>query len=76
MLNVGQRNREARTKASDEVEAVRTVIPLAVSSVDLHGDRFVHAFLLVARVRLGRRWVALAEPRVYRDTNTPSVRGG
>src|SRR5215213_1565533 len=31
-------------QASDEVEAVRTVIPLAVSSVYLHGDRLVHAF--------------------------------
>src|SRR5215212_5833894 len=40
-------------QASDEVEAVRTVIPLAVSSVDLQGNWLVHAFfLLVARVRL------------------------
>src|SRR5215208_4616280 len=31
-------------QASDEVEAVRTVIPLAVSSVYLQGDRLVHAF--------------------------------
>src|ERR671921_1450141 len=31
-------------QASDEVEAVRTVIPFAASSVDLHGDRLVHAF--------------------------------
>jgi hypothetical protein len=30
-------------QASDEVDAVRTVIPLAASSVDLHGDRLVHA---------------------------------
>src|SRR5918995_5737704 len=30
-------------QAPDEVDAVRTVIPLAVSSVDLHGDRLVHA---------------------------------
>src|SRR5215217_5994459 len=42
-------------QASDEVEAVRTVSPLAVSSVDLHGDRLVHVFLLGARVRPGRR---------------------
>src|SRR5215210_4747531 len=28
----------------DEVEAVRTVIPLAGSSVDLHANRLVHAF--------------------------------
>src|SRR5215207_1540969 len=31
-------------QASDEVEAVRTVIPLAVSSVNLHSNRLVHAF--------------------------------
>jgi hypothetical protein len=31
-------------QASDEVEAVRTVIPLAVSSVDLQGNWLVHAF--------------------------------
>src|ERR671915_181129 len=42
-------------QASCEVEAVRTVISLAITSVDLHGDRLVHAFLLGARVRLGRR---------------------
>src|SRR5215203_4213634 len=42
-------------QASDEVEAMRTVIPLAVSSVDFHGDLFVHVFLLGARVRPGRR---------------------
>src|ERR687895_1559240 len=29
-------------KAPDEVDAVRTVISLAVTSVDYHGDRFVH----------------------------------
>src|SRR5919107_2377932 len=31
-------------QASDEVEALRTVGPLAVSSVNLHGHRLVHAF--------------------------------
>jgi len=31
-------------QASDEEDGVRTVIPLTVSSVDLHGDRLVHAF--------------------------------
>src|SRR5215212_4199505 len=31
-------------QVSDEVDAVRTVSTLAVTSVDLHGDRFVHAF--------------------------------
>ena len=31
-------------QASDEVEALRTVSPLLVSSVNLHGDWLVHAF--------------------------------
>src|SRR4051794_2722407 len=31
-------------QAPDEVEAVRTVIPLAATSVDLQGDWLVHAF--------------------------------
>src|SRR5687768_7335989 len=31
-------------QAPDEVDAVRTVTPFAVSSVDFHGDRLVHAF--------------------------------
>src|SRR5215211_8351907 len=35
---------EHPNQASDEVEAVRTVIPLAVSSVNLHGGWLVHAF--------------------------------
>jgi hypothetical protein len=42
-------------QASDEVEAVRMVIPLAVSSVYLQGDWLVQAFLLGARVRPGGR---------------------
>src|SRR5215204_14037 len=47
---------EHPNQASDEVEAVRTVFPLAVScSVNLHGHRLVHVFLLGARVRPGRR---------------------
>src|SRR5215217_1263650 len=33
-------------QASDEVEAVRTVIPLAAISVDLQGNWLVHAFSL------------------------------
>jgi hypothetical protein len=47
-------------QASDEVDAIRTVVPLAVSSVDLHGDWLVHAFLLGARVRPERRGEAPA----------------
>src|SRR5215208_4784968 len=31
-------------QASDEVDGVRTVIPLPPTSVDLHADRLVHAF--------------------------------
>src|ERR671910_1359412 len=34
---------DAPNQAADEVDAVRTVIPLAVSSVDFNGDRLVHA---------------------------------
>src|SRR5215208_114591 len=42
-------------QASDEVDGVRTVNPLAANSVDLHGGWLVHTFLLGAKVRLGRR---------------------
>src|SRR5918994_7917109 len=35
---------EHPNQASDEIEAVRTVSPLAVSPVYLHADRLVHAF--------------------------------
>jgi len=46
-----------------EVDAVRTVIPLAVSSVDLHGDRLVPAFSPRPGVRPERRGEAPAESR-------------
>src|SRR5215211_8370826 len=36
-------------QASDEVDGVRTKMPLAVSSVYLQGDRLVHAFFSSAR---------------------------
>src|SRR5215204_957127 len=36
-------------QASDEVDGVRTVIPLAANSVDLHGGWLVHAFFSSAR---------------------------
>src|SRR5829696_9760118 len=42
-------------QASDEVDGVRTVNPLAANSVDFHGGWLVHTFLLGAKVRLGRR---------------------
>src|SRR5215211_4415679 len=51
----GMASFEHPNQASDEVDGVRTVIPLAVTSVDLHGYRFVHTFLLGAMVRPGRR---------------------
>src|SRR5829696_573841 len=49
-------------QVSDEVDGLRTVIPLAVSSVNLHGNRLVHAFLLAARIRPKQRGEAPAEP--------------
>jgi hypothetical protein len=63
-------------QASDEVEAVRTVIALAVSSVYLQGDWLVQAFLLGARVRPGGRGESPAEPRGYRDPITPIATDG
>src|SRR5215218_1575951 len=59
-------------QASDEVEAVRTVIPLAVSSVDLQGDWLVHAFFSSSRGS-GRAGGGKPRPspRGYRDPNTP-----
>ncbi len=42
-------------QTSDEIDAVGTVIIPTVTSVSLHGDRLVHAFLLGAMVRPGRR---------------------
>src|SRR5215204_6079828 len=58
-------------QASDEVEAMRTVIPLAVSSVDFHGDLFVHVFLLGARVRPGRRGESPSRILAVSETLTP-----
>src|SRR5215213_10115023 len=64
-------------QASDEVEAVQTVIALAVSSVNLHGDRLVHAF---SPRRKGPAGTEGGKPQPnpcgYRDPNTPSVRDG
>src|SRR5829696_5473891 len=42
-------------QASDKVDGVRKVIPLAANSVDFHGGWLVHTFLLGPKVRLGRR---------------------
>src|SRR5215208_4602848 len=63
-------------QASDEVEAVRTVHPLAVSSVDLQGNRLVHVFLLGARVRPGGRGKPRPNPRGYREPSTLIARDG
>src|SRR5215218_8243735 len=59
-------------QASYEVEAVRTVIPPAVSSVDLQGDWLVHAFFSSSRGS-GREGGGKPRPspRGYRDPNTP-----
>src|SRR5215212_8162985 len=57
-------------QASDEVDGVRTVSPLAATSVDFHGGWLVHTFLLGAKVRLGRRGESPAEPRGYQDPST------
>src|SRR5215208_1143628 len=58
-------------QASDEVDSVRTVIPLAVSSVNLHSDRLVHVFLLGARVRPGRRGGSPSRILAVSETLTP-----
>src|SRR5215204_1461000 len=63
-------------QASDEVDGVRTVFPLAANSVDFHGGWLVHTFLLGAKVRLGRRGEAPAEPRGYQDPSTIIARAG
>src|SRR5215210_5757418 len=63
-------------QASDEVDGVRTVILLAANSVDLHGGWLVHVFLLGAKVRLGRRGEAPAEPRGYQDPSILMARDG
>jgi hypothetical protein len=63
-------------QASDEVDGVRTVIALAVCSVNLHGGWLVHIFLLGAKVRLGWRGEAPAEPRGYQDPSTLMARDG
>src|SRR5215208_2712375 len=57
-------------QASDEVDGVRTVSTLAVTSVDRHGDWLVHAFLLGAKVRPGRRGEPRPNPAVT-ETLTP-----
>src|SRR5215208_1243473 len=58
-------------QASDEVDGVRTVIPLAANSVDLHGGWLVHVFLLGAKVRLGRRGGSPSRTRAVTKTLAP-----
>src|SRR5919112_548652 len=62
-------------QASDEVETVRTVIPLAVSSVDFHSDWLVHAFSPRREGPTGRG-EAPAAARGYREPSTPIARDG
>src|SRR5215207_3319455 len=64
-------------QASDEVETVRTVIPLPVTSVDFHGDWLVHAFSPRREGPAGTEGgKAPAEPRDYRDPNILIATGG
>src|SRR5215208_3483729 len=58
-------------QASYEEDGVRTVSPLAVSSVDLHGDRLIHVFLLGARVRPRRRGESPGRILAVSETLTP-----
>ena len=51
-------------QAPDEIDALGTVIAPAVTSVNLHGDRLVHAVLLGARVRPERRGKPWPNPAV------------
>src|SRR5215207_3072055 len=67
---------EDPNQASDEVDGVRTVVPLAVSSVDLHGDLFVHVFLLGARVRPGGRGEIPTRSFPVARPLTPCSQGG
>src|SRR5215210_7605527 len=64
-------------QASDEVDGVRMVCPLAVSSVYLQGGWLVHAFFSSAR---GSGWEGGGKPqpnpRGYRDPNTPIATDG
>src|SRR5829696_6337250 len=64
---------DAPDQASDEVEAVRTVSPLAVSSVDFHAAWLVHAFFSSSSRGSGREGGGKPQPnpRGYRDPNTP-----
>src|SRR5215203_4611447 len=64
-------------QASDEVDGVRMVCPLAVSSVDLQGGWLVHALFSSAR---GSGWEGGGKPRPnprgYRDPITPIATDG
>src|SRR5215208_6839319 len=54
---------EDLNQASDEVDGVRTVFPLAANSVDLHGGWLVHAFSPRREGPAGTEGEAPAEPR-------------
>src|SRR5215203_2637949 len=64
-------------QASDEVEAVRKVSPLPVSSVDFHGDWLVHALAPRREGPAGTEGgKPRPDPRGYRDPNTLIARDG
>jgi hypothetical protein len=64
-------------QAPHEVDGVRTVIPLALSSVNLHGDRLVHAFSPRPEGPAGTEGgKPQPNPRGYRDPNTLVARDG
>src|SRR5215211_4205445 len=68
--HLGVASFDALNQASDEVEAVRTVIPLAANSVDFHGGWLVHAFSSARRSGWDGGGKAPAEPRGYQDPST------
>src|SRR5215210_2465314 len=58
-------------QASDEVDGVRMVCPLAVSSVYLQGDRLVHAFSPRREGPAGREGGSPSRTRAVTETLTP-----
>src|SRR5215211_5209815 len=63
-------------QASDEVEALPTVFPLAANSVDLHGGWLVHVFSPRREGPAGTEGEVPAEPRGYQDPSTLTARDG
>src|SRR5215217_5349642 len=63
-------------QASEEVDGVRTVFPLAANSVDLHGGWLVHVFSPRREGPAGTEGESPAEPRGYQDPSTLIARDG